>query len=114
MWPTSKEAELDEHLSSVLDALAKGDKETLKQLGQRRGFFSNRIRKLVWYYTSHLLSTYTWPVLLDCLHCGCGLHQPGKADFPGMDETDKITLGQDVRRAFTRYSGSCKVNPCQY
>jgi hypothetical protein len=43
------EKRLEAHLSSVLEAVGKGDRGSLQQLGQKGGFVHNRIRKLVWY-----------------------------------------------------------------
>ena len=43
------ERRLETHLSNVVDAVVKGDKASLRQLGQEGGFVHDRIRKLVWY-----------------------------------------------------------------
>jgi hypothetical protein len=63
--PAFDEAQLEKYLSSLLDALSKGDKAALKRFGQQNGFISNRMRKFVWYnlfrylglYFGHIYST---------------------------------------------------------
>ena len=56
--PAFDQAKLETYLSNVLDAVAQGDKTTLRKFGQLDGFVNNHIRKLVWFVfpeDSHLI-----------------------------------------------------------
>jgi hypothetical protein len=46
--PAFQQAQLEEYLSKVLEAVVQGDKAGLKRYGQQDGFINNKIRKFVW------------------------------------------------------------------
>jgi hypothetical protein len=103
--PAFDEAQVDKYFSEVLDALVKGDKVTLKRIGQRDGFVNNRIRALVWYLRFTCSRLIARPCLLDCSDDGYALYEDKQLDFPDVDERDRSTIQQDVRRSFTRFPG---------
>ena len=45
------------------------------------------------------------PCLLECSDYGYALYSD-ELDFPELDERDKVTIQQDVRRSFTRFPGN--------
>jgi hypothetical protein len=51
-----------------------------------------------------LMATYGRPVLLDCGGRGDALYDD-ETGFPSLDDRDKLTIQQDVRRSFTRFPG---------
>jgi len=47
----------------------------------------------------------TRPSLLDCLEDSYALYEDEESEFPEVDERDRGTIQQDVRRSFTRFPG---------
>jgi hypothetical protein len=103
--PGLQHEQLEAYLTQVIEAVEQRDKTTLRQCGQRDGFVNNRIRRLVWYSLVLFSSeTYVRPCLLDCVDCWYCLYGD-EVGFPDLDERDKVTIQQDVRRSFTRVPG---------
>jgi hypothetical protein len=46
--PVFQQAQLDEYLSKILEAIVQGDKAALRRHGQQDGFINDKIRKFVW------------------------------------------------------------------
>src|SRR5271170_7703965 len=103
--PAFDEAQVDKYFSELLDALVRGDKATLKRFGRRDGFVNNRIRALVWYLRFTCPRLIARPCLLDCSDHGYALDEDEQLQFPDVDERDRSTIQQDVRRSFTRFRG---------
>lgn len=103
--PEFQQAQLEAYLSKALDAVIRGDKAALRRFGQQDGFINNRIRRFVWYVDS-AIHVHSRPCLLDCSDCEYALYKDVPQEFPDLDERDKITLQQDVRRSFTRFPGT--------
>ena len=47
--PAFDQAKLETYISKLLDAVLRGDRSTLRRLGQQDGFVNNNIRRLVWF-----------------------------------------------------------------
>ena len=46
------------------------------------------------------------PCLLDCSDDEYTLYEDKELEFPAVDERDRSTIQQDVRRSFTRFPGT--------
>lgn len=102
--PEFQQAQLDAYLSKVLEAVVRGDKAALRRFGHKDGFINNRIRRFVW-YMHFVIVAHSRPCLLDCSDCEYAPYSDIPLQFPDLDERDKITIQQDVRRSFTRFPG---------
>ena len=109
--PHFEEGRLERYLSQILDALGRGDRVSLRRFGRTDGFVNNHIRKLVWCAARDSQGADFRPYLLQCEESGYALYASEEFGFPDLDERDKTTIQQDVRRSFTRFPGQFLYAP---